>query len=44
MTAHNTNSLELQEVHIVDHPLHHVKGCVCLYCLQLQVAQEVLQK
>lgn len=44
MTSYNTNTLELQEVHILDHPLPHVKGCVCLCCLQRQIKQEVIQK
>ncbi|ALC41766.1 CG10822, partial [Drosophila busckii] len=34
MTSFKTNSFELQEVHVVEHPLPHVKGCVCLGCLQ----------
>ncbi|XP_023160065.2 uncharacterized protein LOC111592221 [Drosophila hydei] len=44
LTAYNLNSFELQEVHVVDHPLPHVKGCVCLGCLQRQVAKELQQK
>ncbi|EDW60439.2 uncharacterized protein [Drosophila virilis] len=44
MTAYNSNSFELQEVHVLDHPLPHVKGCVCLGCLQRQVAKELQLK
>ncbi|XP_032597049.1 uncharacterized protein LOC116805923 [Drosophila grimshawi] len=44
MAAYSSNSFELQEVHVLDHPLPHVKGCVCLACLQRQVARELQQR
>ncbi|XP_034478897.1 uncharacterized protein LOC117785106 [Drosophila innubila] len=44
VTSYSSNNFELQEVHIMDHPLPHVKGCVCLCCLQRQLAQEIQQK
>ncbi|XP_017958593.1 uncharacterized protein LOC108652907 [Drosophila navojoa] len=39
MTAYNSNGFELREVHIQNHPLPHVQGCVCLGCLQRNAAE-----
>ncbi|XP_034104101.1 uncharacterized protein LOC117567925 [Drosophila albomicans] len=44
MTSYTSNNFELQEVHVMDHPLPHVKGCVCLCCLQQQLAKEMQLK
>ncbi|KAL7735832.1 hypothetical protein ACLKA6_017831 [Drosophila palustris] len=44
MTSYTSNNFELQEVHVMDHPLPHVKGCVCLCCLQRQLTQELQQR
>lgn len=44
MTAYNSNGFELREVHVQNHPLPHVQGCVCLGCLQRQIAKEMQLK
>ncbi|XP_033154664.1 uncharacterized protein LOC117137370 [Drosophila mauritiana] len=42
-TSYDSDSFELQEVHIVEPTLGHVKGCACLECLHRQLSKEFEQ-
>ncbi|XP_041675639.1 uncharacterized protein LOC108107498 [Drosophila eugracilis] len=41
LTSYDTNSFEMQEIHILEPTFKHVKGCACLECLHRQLAKEL---
>ncbi|XP_016973892.1 uncharacterized protein LOC108040793 [Drosophila rhopaloa] len=43
-TTYDSNSFEMQDVHILEPTLKHVKGCACLECLHRQLAKELEKK
>ncbi|XP_043643796.1 uncharacterized protein LOC122613617 [Drosophila teissieri] len=42
-TSYDSDSFELQQVHILEPTLGHVKGCACLECLHRQLSTEFEQ-
>ncbi|XP_044251948.2 uncharacterized protein [Drosophila takahashii] len=40
-TRYDSNSIEMQDVHILEPTFKHYKGCACLECLHRQLAKEL---
>ncbi|XP_052839295.1 uncharacterized protein LOC128254314 isoform X1 [Drosophila gunungcola] len=43
-TTYDSNSIEMQDVHILEPTFNHVKGCACLECLHRQLTKEFEKK
>ncbi|KPU75683.1 uncharacterized protein Dana_GF27660 [Drosophila ananassae] len=41
LKTYDSSSFELQEVHVLDPSVYHVKDCACLGCLHRQLANEI---